>query len=112
MKCVSSSVILVFLISLARCFENAVKLHKSILIKLLKLVVRYHILIGVKIVEIAEAVSCGVSNLTVVVGDLLKNFGADTNICVIICGSNPQTKNICAVFVDNLLRCNTVSERL
>ena len=88
--------VLIFLISLACSFENAVKLHKSILVKFFKLVVRYHILIGIKIIEIAEAVSCGISNFTVVVGNLLKNFGADTNICVIICRSNPQAKNICA----------------
>ena len=107
----SGCVILILVIPCTRSLNNFVKFHKSVLIKFLKFIICNHILIGVKIIKIAETISCGVSDFSVVIRNLFKNFRADTNICVIICACNPKTKNVCAVFINNLLRSDTVTER-
>ena len=72
--------IFILIIACTGSLDNTVEFHKSVLIKFFKLFVRNNILIGIKIIEVAEAISCCVSDLSVVIADLLKNFGADTNI--------------------------------
>ena len=104
--------IFILIIACTGSLDNTVEFHKSILIKFFKLFVRNNILIGIKIIEVAEAISCCVSDLSVVIADLLKNFGADTNIGMIICACYPKSENVGTVLVNNFLWVHAVSERL
>ena len=110
MKCVCCCVIFIFVVTLMSCFENFIKFHQSVLIKFFQILICNHIGIRIEVIKVAEAISCSISDLTIVIGNLLQDFRADADICVIIGRSNPQTKNVCAVLVDNLLRSDTVAE--
>ena len=90
--------------------DKLIQLHKSIFIKLFKAFICNLILIGIKIIKIAEAEASRISDFSVIIRKLLQNFGADSDICMIIRRSNPKAKNICAVFLNDILRSNAVSK--
>ena len=71
---------LVLVISLLNLVDKAVELKESPLVDCGDLVKRYHIGIGVKIREVAENVSCGISDFSVRFRSLFKNIKGDVNI--------------------------------
>lgn len=109
-NCMRCCVILINFKAVSYRGDKLIQLHKSIFIKLFKAFICNLILIGIKIIKIAEAEASRISDFSVVIGKLLQDFGADSDICMIIRRSNPKTKNICAVFLNDILRSNAVSK--
>ena len=67
---------------------------------------------GVKAVEVAEAVACGVAELEIVLRQLLEDLLGAAHIGVVVGAARPQTQHVGAELVDDLGRIHAVAEGL
>ena len=68
--------------------------------------------IGIEVGKISKTISGGVAELQIVLRELLENLFAAADINMIICRSGPETYKISTEFIAELVRINTVAERL
>ncbi len=80
-------------------------------IQLLQLV-RGNQVVGVKLVQVAQAVPGGVPEFQIVLGDLLENLLGAAHVRVIVGGSRPQTDDVRAEFLDQVGGVNAVAKGL
>ena len=95
--------------------DKGIETDNRPLVDLLHICGSYHILVGIEAVavaDVAENISCSVSDLLIGIRKLLEDILGNSDIGVVIGGSYPQTENICAVLLDNVLRVDTVAEGL
>ena len=78
----------------------------------MQLIISYAIGIRIEIINIAKNVACSVSDLSVNFRKLLENILGNTDVGMIVGGSNPQTENISAVLVGNILGNHAIAKRL
>ena len=72
----------------------------------------YTVGIRIKIGKVAEHIARRVADLSVCVRKLFEDFRGDADIGMVVGRSDPQTQDICAVLIHNLLRQNAVAEGL
>ena len=72
----------------------------------------YTVGIRIKIGKVAEHIARCVADLSVCVRKLFEDFRGDADIGMVVGRSDPQTQDICAVLIHNLLRQNAVAEGL
>ena len=109
---VGGGVVLVHLVPAASGSQHLIQLHQRVFIQLFQLIVGHHILVRVKVIQVAQAITSGVADLSVIIRQLLQDLLTDAHIGVVIGRSHPQTQNIRAVLVDNVRRVNTVAQGL
>ncbi len=93
------------------CFDQLVKPRQCPFIQICELVNRHHILVWIKVKKVAKDITCGVADFTVNLRELLQNIVRNADIRMVIRRSNPQTQNICTVFVVDLARLDPVAQR-
>ena len=110
MNGVINVVIFIIFITVGDILYKPVKLHDCPFVDAFELFVGHHILVGVKIADTTENKSCGVADFAVTLGQLLKNFGGNSYVGMVVGGSDPQAENFGAVFFDNVVGIDAVSE--
>ncbi len=91
--------------------NQLIKLHQRPLVKLLELLIRQQ-LRGIKAVQVAENIARRIADFQIVLGQVLEHFLGNTHILPVIGRGHPQTQNIRAIILQNLLRADAVAQRL
>jgi hypothetical protein len=72
----------------------------------------HQVRLGIKVVEVAEEITAGVSDPAIALDETGENFGGEPDVITVILRRYPQTENLCAVGGHDLLRGNDVPHRL
>ena len=96
-------------ISCSNLLLQQLQMHQSPFIQLQHFLEGNGILFVVEVVGIAQDIADGVTNLAIYLSQLLQDFRGDTDICLIIGGSSPQTNDISAILLDNILRNDNIA---
>ena len=91
--------------------DQLVELDDSPLVDGHEIVCRYHILLGIEIIQIAEDIARGVADLTIRLAHLLEDIARNADIGLVVGGRDPQTEHVGAVLLCDLLRADTVAQR-
>ncbi len=64
----------------------------------------------VEVSDISVQIPCGIANLAIRLDKTAYNLFGELDVILVIFGRNPETDNLRAVLLDNLLRCNNIAE--
>ena len=92
--------------------DKVIKLCKCPFINRQHLVKVNHICIGIKVRNVTENVSCGISDFSVWFGNLLEDILGNMNISLIVGWCNPKSKYISTVLLNNILWADAVTKWL
>ena len=109
MDCMVQYMEIIAFVSSGNFLLQQLQMHQRPLVKLQHFVERNCISFIVEIVGVAQNVTDGVTDFAVYLSQLLQDFRGDTNICLIIGGSSPQTDDISTVLFDYVLRNDNVT---
>ena len=112
MNCMEYGVEFVAIISLTNLCSKVVQLHQCPLIQLRHICVCNSVGLRIKVKQVAQNVASRVTDLEVVLRQMLEHVLGNTHILTVVRRSNPQTHYICAILLEDILRSNTIAQRL
>ena len=95
------------------CFGNEIdKAAHDPAVQFWHLIVWHAVLAHVKVRNVAEHETEGVSDLSISVGNLLDDAVADRYVAAIVGRCHPETQDVGTILFDNVLRIDTIALRL
>ena len=98
-------------VSLAALAGNLIHSCQSPAIQLLQLIIRYRVGIRVEVVQVTQDIAGGVADFSVYLAELLEDVVGNTDVGMVVGGSNPQTQDVCTEFIGDLRWVDTVAQR-
>ena len=111
MNCMEYGVEFVAIISLTNLCSKVVQLHQCPLIQLRHICVCNSVGLRIKVKQVAQNVASRVTDLEVVLRQMLEHVLGNTHILTVVRRSNPQTHYVCAILLEDILRSNTIAQR-
>ena len=99
------------LVRLSHSRDQILELQQRPSVKLRQLLVGDSVNGGVEIIEVAQEEAAGVSDLAIRVDQMRQDRRRDAQVLAIILRGDPETKDFCAVLLDDLLGRDNIAGR-